>query len=178
MSLIGLTKSTCGKDAIIDNNYHKYTFNSTGKNVNYWTCANRSCKARISTSSSTVELVYSIRILFDDTSQKLQNQSCTPVCENQSCQKNRQISRQTDRKFDFLGHSIGSTSQLRSIAKLTAKKLKLLLKSYLLLLNSQNKANVERFNKFQAAKYLECDKSLLRYILLVVTVTKFGNIPY
>jgi len=33
MSLIRLIKSTCGKDAIIDNNYHKYTFNSTGKNV-------------------------------------------------------------------------------------------------------------------------------------------------
>ena len=31
MSLIRLTKSTRGKDAIIDNNYHKYTFNSTGK---------------------------------------------------------------------------------------------------------------------------------------------------
>ena len=36
-SLIRLTKSTRGKDAIIDNNYHKYAFNSTGKNVNYWT---------------------------------------------------------------------------------------------------------------------------------------------
>ena len=33
MSLIRLTKSTRVKDAIIDNNYHKYTFNSTGKNV-------------------------------------------------------------------------------------------------------------------------------------------------
>ena len=31
MSLIRLIKSTRGKDAIIDNNYHKYTFNSTGK---------------------------------------------------------------------------------------------------------------------------------------------------
>jgi len=30
MSLIRLTKSSRGKDAIIDNNYHKYTFNSTG----------------------------------------------------------------------------------------------------------------------------------------------------
>ena len=57
MSLIRLTKSTRGKDAIIDNNYHKYTFNSTGKNVNYWTCANRSCKARISTRKSTGNLV-------------------------------------------------------------------------------------------------------------------------
>ncbi len=34
------------------------------------------------------ELVCSVGILFDDTSQKLQNcQSCTPVCKNQSCQK-------------------------------------------------------------------------------------------
>ena len=33
MSLKRLTKSSRGKDAIIDNNYHKYTFNSTGKNV-------------------------------------------------------------------------------------------------------------------------------------------------
>ena len=57
MSLIRLIKSTRGKDAIIDNNYHKYTFNSTGKNVNYWTCANRSCKARISTRKSTGNLV-------------------------------------------------------------------------------------------------------------------------
>ena len=57
MSLISFTKSTRGKDAIIDNNYHKYTFNSTGKNVNYWTCANRSCKARISTRKSTGNLV-------------------------------------------------------------------------------------------------------------------------
>ena len=32
MSLIRLTKSTRGQDAIIDNN-NKYTFNSTGKNV-------------------------------------------------------------------------------------------------------------------------------------------------
>jgi len=52
-----LTKSTRGKDAIIDNNYHKYTFNSSGKNVNYWTCAHRSCKARISTWKSTGNLV-------------------------------------------------------------------------------------------------------------------------
>ena len=36
MSLIRLTKSTRGKDAIIDKNYHKYTLNSTGKNVIYW----------------------------------------------------------------------------------------------------------------------------------------------
>ena len=57
MSLIRLTKSTRGKDAIINNNYYKYTFNSTGKNVNYWTCANRSCKARISTRKSTGNLV-------------------------------------------------------------------------------------------------------------------------
>ena len=57
MSLIRLTKSSRVKDAIIDNNYHKYTFNSTGKNVNYWTCANRSCKARISTRKSTGNLV-------------------------------------------------------------------------------------------------------------------------
>ena len=57
MSLIRLTKSTRGKDAIIDKNYHKYTFNSAGENVNYWTCANRSCKARISTQKSTGNLV-------------------------------------------------------------------------------------------------------------------------
>ena len=31
MSRIRLTKRTRGKDAIIDNNYHKYTFNSTEK---------------------------------------------------------------------------------------------------------------------------------------------------
>ena len=31
MSLITLTKSSRGKGAIIDNNYHKYTFNSMGK---------------------------------------------------------------------------------------------------------------------------------------------------
>ena len=57
MSLIRLTKFTRGKDAIIDNNYHKYTFNSTGENVNYWTCANRSFKARISTWKSTGNFV-------------------------------------------------------------------------------------------------------------------------
>ena len=57
MSLIRLTKSTRGKDAIIDKNYHKYTLNSTGKNVIYWACANRDCKARISTRKSTGNLV-------------------------------------------------------------------------------------------------------------------------
>ena len=57
MSRIRLTKPTRGKDAIIDNNYHKYTFNSTGKNVNYWTCTNRSCKAKISTLKLTGNLV-------------------------------------------------------------------------------------------------------------------------
>ena len=57
MCLIRLTKSTRGKDAIIDKNYHKYTFNSAGENVNYWTCANRSCKGRISTRKSTGNLV-------------------------------------------------------------------------------------------------------------------------
>ena len=71
MSLIRLTKSTHGKDAIIDNNYHKHTFNSTGKNVNYWTCANRSCKARISTRKSTGNLVGQSIPLHDHDNQLL-----------------------------------------------------------------------------------------------------------
>ena len=71
MSLIRLTKSSHGKDAIIDNNYHKYTFNSTGENVNYWTCANRSCKARISTRKSTGNLVGQSIPLHDHSNQLL-----------------------------------------------------------------------------------------------------------
>ena len=69
--MIRLTKSTCEKNAIIDNNYHKYTFNSTGKNVNYWTCANRSGKARISTRKSTGNLVEQSIPLHDHGNQLL-----------------------------------------------------------------------------------------------------------
>ena len=57
MSLIRLTQTSRGKDAIIDRNYHRYTKNSSGKAVNYWACANRSCSARISTRKSTGRLV-------------------------------------------------------------------------------------------------------------------------
>ena len=70
MSLKRLTKSTRGKDAIINNNYHKYTFNSTGKNVKYWTSSKRRCKARISTRKSTGNLVGKSNPLHEHGNQK------------------------------------------------------------------------------------------------------------